>query len=388
MNLVWFLPVLAFGQDPEPWWNADWAFRRVLILKNLREEIPRGAPISVELEAGFLGLKEKCRPDFADLRVVVAGEEIPRAVQRGPSDRVLLTFGLPVPLGRKRSLPVLLYYGNPAAEKKENTAALFCGLSADFDDAKELESFRVEGCRAEVREGKLRLSGPGHGRLFLKGIVLPEGFRVSLVLQVAGRPETTIRLVQRPEVQVGEELAKRVAGLIAELGADDFGVRENASSELIKIGVTALGALEKAERESTDPEVRWRAGEAVRTIRRTLDTKESGITFRWEGDDSVGLTLRIEGRISEESVRTSAGQTAPMRVVLSRASRGEPLMIGITGRKGTGEAASSLVYDEFSLEARFPDAESEVLVDDLEISAGEITSSRITFDLDVEQTRK
>jgi peptidyl-prolyl cis-trans isomerase B (cyclophilin B) len=51
---------------------------------------------------------------------------------------------------------------------------------------------------------------------------------------------------------------EKIAALIAKLGADDFGVREKASSELVKIGGKAVSLLRKAK-DSGDVEVARRA---------------------------------------------------------------------------------------------------------------------------------
>ncbi len=57
----------------------------------------------------------------------------------------------------------------------------------------------------------------------------------------------------------------KIDRLIAQLGADQFAVREAASNALIKIGDKALDALKKAV-ESDDPEVAVRAKMAIRAI--------------------------------------------------------------------------------------------------------------------------
>jgi len=58
---------------------------------------------------------------------------------------------------------------------------------------------------------------------------------------------------------------KRVNDLIRQLGDDSYDVREQADLELKKIGVTVLPALEKA-RNSSDPEIAWRAEELLKEI--------------------------------------------------------------------------------------------------------------------------
>ncbi|RKY16019.1 MAG: hypothetical protein DRP82_00215 [Planctomycetota bacterium] len=62
-----------------------------------------------------------------------------------------------------------------------------------------------------------------------------------------------------------EDLQARIERLVKQLGDEDFQKREDAMEELIKIGDAAIEALKKAA-ESEDPEVAWRAKEALNRI--------------------------------------------------------------------------------------------------------------------------
>lgn len=64
-----------------------------------------------------------------------------------------------------------------------------------------------------------------------------------------------------------DEQAKRVAELIAELGDDDFFMRERAQQELSEIGFEAFDALSDASQYNDDIEIRLRAGYLVRMMR-------------------------------------------------------------------------------------------------------------------------
>jgi HEAT repeat protein len=57
---------------------------------------------------------------------------------------------------------------------------------------------------------------------------------------------------------VGPEQQQTYARLIAELGHDDFFVREAATAGLLQLATQAAGAIKEAS-QSSDPEVRWRA---------------------------------------------------------------------------------------------------------------------------------
>jgi hypothetical protein len=72
--------------------------------------------------------------------------------------------------------------------------------------------------------------------------------------------------------------AAKIARLVAELGHDDWAVREQASAALRALGEPALAALEPAAK-SPDPEVRARAGELLLQIRRDLAFSRMGNTL-------------------------------------------------------------------------------------------------------------
>jgi uncharacterized protein (TIGR03067 family) len=59
---------------------------------------------------------------------------------------------------------------------------------------------------------------------------------------------------------------ERIASLVRKLGHDEFQMRQAASKELVNIGEPALPLLRKAGASDPDPEIRWRAAEAVRTV--------------------------------------------------------------------------------------------------------------------------
>jgi hypothetical protein len=63
------------------------------------------------------------------------------------------------------------------------------------------------------------------------------------------------RLAQAP---IGHSVHERIPGLVRDLDAEEYAVREKASAELVKMGQAAHPALRKAL-ESESPEVRRRA---------------------------------------------------------------------------------------------------------------------------------
>lgn len=72
----------------------------------------------------------------------------------------------------------------------------------------------------------------------------------------------------RALAQDGADKQTEADKLVSELGADDFKKRDEAQRKLEALGKKALPALEKAEKDSKDAEVRARAHEAIQAIRK------------------------------------------------------------------------------------------------------------------------
>lgn len=68
--------------------------------------------------------------------------------------------------------------------------------------------------------------------------------------------------------RVSPELAARIDGLVRRLGSDAYAEREAAGKELEAVGGPALDALRKAATTDEDPEVRQRAADVFKRIRR------------------------------------------------------------------------------------------------------------------------
>jgi hypothetical protein len=91
----------------------------------------------------------------------------------------------------------------------------------------------------------------------------------------------------------GDRTADRIAGLVAQLGDDQFARREAAERTLAAIARPALPALRKAATDG-DAEVRARAERLVATITRGLAEAElAGWGGSWTGPN--GSTLTITG---------------------------------------------------------------------------------------------
>jgi hypothetical protein len=133
-----------------------------------------------------------------------------------------------------------------------------------------------------------RLFGDLYGRVRLARLALYQcsephrcGQLAAVAILEVDNPELFLKDVARwvPAGKV-EQLAPKAAAnkaeiekLIADLGADDFAKRQAAGARLKEIGEAALPYLEKAE-QSSDAEVRRRAGELLRTHRTAGDRRK------------------------------------------------------------------------------------------------------------------
>lgn len=68
------------------------------------------------------------------------------------------------------------------------------------------------------------------------------------------------------ESRATDEITRRIDKLIADLDSDEFGVREEATVELKRIGARAVTALEAAVKTTDSAEVKYRASELLRGI--------------------------------------------------------------------------------------------------------------------------
>ena len=91
-----------------------------------------------------------------------------------------------------------------------------------------------------------------------------------------------------------EGRTERIAGLIRQLGHDEFTKREAATKELEAIGEPALDVLRKAAASSEDPEIRRRAEWIIRALAHRAGKKELA---KWEGawTGDPGVTMTITG---------------------------------------------------------------------------------------------
>ena len=83
---------------------------------------------------------------------------------------------------------------------------------------------------------------------------------------LAHAPNQVAQIQKELSAAATEASSKRLSGWIADLGSDDFAVREAASLELKRIGAAAVPALEATAKATDSPEVRFRAERLVRRV--------------------------------------------------------------------------------------------------------------------------
>src|SRR6478736_5712865 len=91
----------------------------------------------------------------------------------------------------------------------------------------------------------------------------------------------SVRAIDNPQPEANAADIDRIAKLINQLGADDFGAREKAQSELAQAGLEAYDALHAAQSHA-DPEIALRARYLVRSM-----------SVRWFADNDSPRVVAI-----------------------------------------------------------------------------------------------
>ncbi len=85
---------------------------------------------------------------------------------------------------------------------------------------------------------------------------------------VAQQSDSKSQSESQQQQQQPQQAKTDVKQLIEQLGAENYQDRRSAEQQLRKIGSDARGALEDAIKQSSDPEIRWRAHRVLRAIDR------------------------------------------------------------------------------------------------------------------------
>ncbi|MBL7222446.1 MAG: hypothetical protein ISS72_01205 [Candidatus Brocadiae bacterium] len=127
----------------------------------------------------------------------------------------------------------------------------------------------------------------------------------------------------------GVPLGKIIAGLVDDLGAERYDVRERASMALRRVGLPALAALEKAA-ESDDPEIRVRARQILGDVR-------LGISPDWPAE--IALLVRHYERLND-----GERHQALQRLTAAVGDKAVPFLVLRLGKGSSREANTALQH--------------------------------------------
>jgi len=119
---------------------AAWRYHRRLRVMERAKVSARDFPVSFELDTAELISAGKCRRDLGDLRITVAGKEVPVQVENIAGGKAIVTFQIDLLSGQARE-DVVLHYGNRHATMPRYDAGW--GVISDEANAFENELLRV-----------------------------------------------------------------------------------------------------------------------------------------------------------------------------------------------------------------------------------------------------
>jgi len=126
-------------RDGQPGLSA-WKYHVPLRVVERAKARARDFPVSFELDTKRLITEGKLRTDLRDLRMTVAGEEVPFQLERGSSGKTKVTFQIDLGPAQVRE-DAVLHYGNPRAKKPEYDRTW--GVISPSNDAFENELLRI-----------------------------------------------------------------------------------------------------------------------------------------------------------------------------------------------------------------------------------------------------
>jgi hypothetical protein len=94
---------------------------------------------------------------------------------------------------------------------------------------------------------------------------------------LVGAPRQAVPLLQRlpPAVPPSDKLREQVARLLSKLSNDDFAVRQQAETELVKLGTPALPQLRKALQEEPPLEIRRRLEDLTKRLEKAGEAERA-----------------------------------------------------------------------------------------------------------------
>ncbi len=385
------LTLLAALALQDAWWDAAWKLRRSLAVRNAAADaVAAGLPVELEIDPDFLGLRDKARPGLADLAVVRAGRRLPHVLRPSADGRrYALAFPLAEAIPPGKTDAYALYYGNPGGAPPAGAAF---PLAEDFARPPALA---LGGLLAGVQDGafEIRNVPAGANALVPERVDVPSGpippaFTLSFDLEagVAGAPCLAVCIevaLDRPAAAA--EDVKRAEALVRDLGADEFDVRDKATTALVALGEAALPALREAAR-SEDAEIRTRAQHALAAIRKK--TPPPLVRAGLLGGDILWRTASVGGAQSSQGASRSAdGSPRRFRFQIERDPEGHVTVLcdGQRLQRGRLEGAGGRV----SIAAwKLQDAKpAPMRLDNLFLRPYLAAEDRPATTIDVEETR-
>ncbi len=388
-------------QAAPEWWNAEWRFRRQVSLRNnLGKTLEKGHPVSVELDLEYLELDRKSLKNLADLRLVHKNRSVPFMLMKDPSSehhKLWFRTAEALPAGAADHA-YALYYGNPSAPAA-GPASVF-DLFEDFSTPTGFrEHFESEGgLGLTVEKGALRITPEAAtatnlhpARLAFSKLPRTDGFSLEFDLEIETPADSPLEFavhvdLEEPGAETPEALAKRINGLIAELGNDDGEVREKATEELIRIGRPALKQVEAAT-HSPDAEVKWRAVIVLRRIREAAPapTIRAGVLL---GDRRIG-PLALVHTIGRSVGKVSRRIERPVKfhIQVVRDSGGNVTLTWNRRDLQRGSLPGKIRRISFTCRGPSPSPKTSVRIDNIRLGGNVDDEKRPTYSIQIEETR-
>jgi len=387
MTIIVALGALSLVQDG--WWNADWEYRRTLTIRNrLGASLKEGHPVSIRLSPGFLGLDRKARQDFADVRIVRGGKVIPHDLTKaeGEGDEHMLSFRLAADIESKSFDRYVLYYGNSSAAPADRARVM--ELVVEFDSDKDLRAFDVDASvKSSFKEGRGLLSSD-KGALRVRNLSGLTTFRLRSTFSFRsedpkGGGVFLFRMRAKPSGKPDAGVAKKVEELIEKLGDDNYRVREDATAALVEVGKDALPLVEKAFKETRDPEVRWRCEFVVQEIAKRSPLPEIVVQYTFLPGGMVQLRTVVGGKAAESAFRAAAGDIS---LEIIRMEKHGSVRISTPAGAVANIGVLNEEIDEVSLELARVQGGS-VALDIVTVERYLSDQGKPSFEIDVEQKR-
>jgi hypothetical protein len=154
---------------------------------------------------------------------------------------------------------------------------------------------------------------------------------------VAANPPMAASPVKPPAAAAEQiETAEQIERLVADLGSGQFAAREQASRQLVNLGIAAQPALERAV-QSGDAEVRLRARDILTTVV-AADFSQRLEAFAAEADGQEGHSLP-----GWEQFSAQYGNSRPARQLFVEMQRCEP---GLLEALGESSAAATVAIND------------------------------------------